>query len=144
MDINENINEVEETVEAAVEEAADVVEDAEAAVEETVEEAAAAAEEAVEEEAAEEEDPADDWTTDEYAENLVDRIKQRVKEGNVDKIIICKDDTELLKIPVNIGVVGGVLGLALIPWALIIGVIVAYGMNIRVNIVRNDGGTEEL
>ena len=136
MDINENINEVEETVEAAVEEAADVVEEAEAAAEETVEEAAA--------EDAEEEDPAEDWTTDEYAENLVDRIKQRVKEGNVDKIIICKDDTELLKIPVNIGVVGGVLGLALIPWALIIGVIVAYGMNIRVNIVRNDGGTEEL
>ncbi len=85
-----------------------------------------------------------DWTTDEFADDMVEKIKKRVKEGNVSHIVITKDDKTVLDIPVNVGIVGGLLGLALIPWALIFGALAAYGLNCKVKIVNQDGTDEEL
>ena len=85
-----------------------------------------------------------DWTTDEFADDMVEKIKKRVKEGNVSHIVITKDDKTILDIPVNVGIVGGLLGLALIPWALIFGALAAYGLNCKVKIVNQDGTDEEL
>ena len=75
---------------------------------------------------------------------MVEKIKKRVKEGNVSHIVITKDDKTILDIPVNVGIVGGLLGLALIPWALIFGALAAYGLNCKVKIVNQDGTDEEL
>ena len=85
-----------------------------------------------------------DWTTDQFADDMVEKIKKRVKEGNVSHIVITKDDKTILDIPVNVGILGGLLGLALIPWALIFGALAAYGLNCKVKIVTSDGKDEEL
>ena len=85
-----------------------------------------------------------DWTTDQFADDMVEKLKKRVKEGNVDHIVITKDDKTLIDIPVNVGIVGGLLGIALVPWALIFGALAAYGLNCKVKIVTSDGKDEEL
>ena len=85
-----------------------------------------------------------DWTTDQFADDMVEKLKKRVKEGNVSHIVITKDDKTILDIPVNVGIVGGLLGLALVPWALIFGALAAYGLNCKVKIVNADGEDEEL
>lgn len=89
-------------------------------------------------------DKKNDWTTDEFAEEMVDKIKKRVQEGNVDHIRITKGDKTLLDIPVNVGIIGSLIGMVAIPWAMVLGVIAAYGMNCKVEIVKKDGTSEEM
>jgi len=84
------------------------------------------------------------FTSDEYAEKIIDRLKRRIQEGNVDRIEVSKDDHVILNIPVNVGIVGGLLGLVTIPWALILGTLVAYGLNCKIEIVTRDGKSEEM
>ena len=75
---------------------------------------------------------------------LIDRLKKIVEEGNVDKIQIRKDDEIVLSIPVNIGIVGGILGLATAPWALIAGTVAAFGLGCKLLVVKKDGTTDEV
>jgi uncharacterized membrane protein YvbJ len=68
-------------------------------------------------------------TREEYtvsADNLVDRIKELLHEGNVTRIIV-KDmkGKELLEVPATIGVIGVVL----VPWLAALGVIAALATN---------------
>ena len=99
---------------------------------------------AVDAEASDAEQDKSDWSTDEFAEDMVERIKSKIKGGNVDHIRITKDDKVLLDLPVNIGILGGVIGTLAFPWAMVAGVLVGYGLNCKVEIVTKDGGTEEL
>ena len=46
---------------------------------------------------------------------IIDRLKKKVEEGNVDRIQIKKDDEVVFSVPVNVGVVGGILGFAAAP-----------------------------
>ncbi len=73
-----------------------------------------------------------------FAENgtkIVDKIKELVKKGNVSKIIIRKEDEVLLNLPLNIGIVGTVLA----PWAMIAGVIAAFGTKCSIELLKDDG-----
>ena len=74
----------------------------------------------------------------------IDKLKKIVEEGNVDKIQIRKDDEIVLSIPVNIGIVGGILGLATAPWALIAGTVAAFGLGCKLLVVKKDGSTDEV
>ena len=85
-----------------------------------------------------------DWTTDEFAEDMVNKIKKKIQEGNADHIRITKGSKTLLDIPVNLGLIGGLLGMAAIPWAMILGVLAGYGIGCKVEIVNKDGGSEEI
>ncbi len=76
--------------------------------------------------------------------DAIDRLKEKVEEGNVDRIQIRKDDEIILKVPVNVGIIGGVIGLATAPWALIAGTIAAFGFGCRLEIVKKDGTTDEI
>ena len=79
---------------------------------------------------------------DKKTESFIDRIKELVKQGNVDMIRIIKDDEVILNIPVNVGIIGGIVGLATVPWALIIGTVVAAGIGCKIEIVKKDGSSE--
>ena len=57
----------------------------------------------------------------EEAKAAVEKLKKKVEEGNVDRIQIRKDDEIVLSVPVNVGIIGGILGLAAAPWAMIAG-----------------------
>jgi hypothetical protein len=77
-------------------------------------------------------------TREEYtvsADNLVDRIKELLHEGNVTRIIV-RDmkGKELLEVPATIGVVGVVLA----PWLAALGVIAALATNCKIVVERRE------
>jgi translation elongation factor EF-Ts len=74
----------------------------------------------------------------------VEKIKAKVKEGNVDKVQISKDGEIVLSLPVNIGIIGGIVGLAAAPWAFIAASIATLGFGCKVEIVKKDGSTDEI
>ena len=70
---------------------------------------------------------------------VIAKIKELVRQGNVSRIVIRKGDSELMSIPVNIGIIGGVVTLATGKWLLIAGVLATVGFGCRVEIVKTDG-----
>lgn len=74
-----------------------------------------------------------------FADDIVAKIKELVKEGNVTHIRIRKDDTVVLNIPMTVGVIGTMLGLAAAPWAVIIATITTIGLKCTVEVEKKDG-----
>jgi len=77
-------------------------------------------------------------TREEYtvsADNLVDRVKELLHEGNVTRIIV-KDmkGKELLEVPATIGVIGVVLA----PWLAALGVVTALATNCKIVVERRE------
>ena len=75
------------------------------------------------------------------ANEIVDRLKEIVKEGSVTHIRVKKDDTTFLNIPMTVGVVGTILGAAAAPWALIITAITTLGFHCKVEVEKENGET---
>ena len=75
---------------------------------------------------------------------MMDKLKKKVEEGNVDRIQIKKGDEVVFSVPVNVGIVGGLLGLAAAPWSLIAGSVAAFGLGCRLEVVKKDGTTDEI
>ncbi|MCR5100056.1 MAG: DUF4342 domain-containing protein [Butyrivibrio sp.] len=75
---------------------------------------------------------------------IIDKMKAAVKEGNVDRIQIKRNNEILLSIPVNVGIVGGIIGLACVPWALIGSAAAAFGLGCTYEIIKKDGSTDEI
>ena len=80
----------------------------------------------------------------EKVKETVDKIKAKVKEGNVDKIRISKDGDIILSLPVNIGIIGGIVGLAAAPWAFIAATVATIGLGCKIEIIKKDGSTDEI
>ena len=80
----------------------------------------------------------------EEAKAAVEKLKKKVKDGNVDRIQIRKDEQIVFSVPVNIGIIGGVIGFATIPWALIAGAVAAFGLGCKLEVVKKDGSTDEI
>ncbi|MDR1028460.1 MAG: DUF4342 domain-containing protein [Clostridiales Family XIII bacterium] len=74
------------------------------------------------------------------ATQLLDRIKEAVKKGNVSRIRILKDGEVVLNLPVNVGIVGTVLA----PWAAIVGAIAAFGTKCKVELIKDDGSVVDV
>jgi hypothetical protein len=71
---------------------------------------------------------------------LVERVKELVKEGNVREVRIRTEDGDVfLKAPLNVGVIaGGVVALAA-PFLAILGVLAALVTRVRVEVERDTG-----
>jgi hypothetical protein len=69
------------------------------------------------------------------ANDLIERVKQLIHEGNVNRIII-KDDKDkvLFEIPATVGVIGAVL----VPWLAALGVIAAMATKCRIVVERRE------
>lgn len=87
--------------------------------------------------------PATKSVSDEIGD-LIEKLKNKVKEGNVDRVQIRKDDEIILKVPVNVGIIGGIIGAAAAPWALIAGTIAAFGFGCKLEIIKKDGSVDEI
>ena len=74
----------------------------------------------------------------------VEKIKAKAKEGNVDRIRISRDGEVVLSLPVNIGIIGGIVSLAAAPWAFIAATIATIGFGCKIEIVKKDGTTDEI
>lgn len=71
--------------------------------------------------------------------DIMEKIKGLVKKGNVSRIVIGKDGKELVNVPVNVGIVGGVVGLAAAKWVVIAAVLATVGFGCTVQVIREDG-----
>ncbi|OOM81585.1 DUF4342 domain-containing protein [Clostridium sp. BL-8] len=74
-------------------------------------------------------------------EELKAWFKQIIEKGNVTRIKIKKDETELIDIPVNAGIAAGVVAVV-IPPVLAAGVIAAIATKITIEITKEDGSIE--
>ena len=77
-------------------------------------------------------------------DSVMDKLKKIVEEGNVDRVQIRKGKEIVFSVPVNVGIVGGLIGLATAPWALIAGAVAALGFGCRLEVVKKDGSTDEV
>lgn len=66
---------------------------------------------------------------------VVEKLKQLIKKGNVSKIVVKKDDEIILNLPVNIGILGTVIA----PIPIIIGTVAAFGTKCIIEVVKEDG-----
>jgi hypothetical protein len=69
------------------------------------------------------------------SDNLIERVKELLHEGNVTRIII-KDEKGrvLLEIPATVGVIGAIIA----PWLAALGVIAALATNCRIVVERKE------
>jgi hypothetical protein len=73
--------------------------------------------------------------------NVIEQVKELVRKGNVSKIVVRRKGEVLLSIPVSVGVVGAVVGLAAAKWAVLAAVLSTVGFGCSVEIVKDNGET---
>ena len=73
-------------------------------------------------------------------QSVIDKIKELVKKGNVSRIIVCRKGEQLLNIPVSVGAVGAVVGLAAAKWVTLAAVLATIGLGCTVEVIKSDGG----
>ncbi len=78
----------------------------------------------------------------EKTDSIINKIKELMEKGNVERIQIAKDDQIVLSVPVNIGIIGGIIGAAYAPWALIAAAVASFGFGCRFEVVKKDGTTD--
>jgi hypothetical protein len=66
---------------------------------------------------------------------VVELIKDYIRKGNVSRIVVSKDGEIVMNLSVNVGIVGTLLG----PWAAIIGILFAFGLKYKIELVLDDG-----
>ena len=76
--------------------------------------------------------------------DIMTKLKDLVKKGNVSRIVISKDEKELVNVPVNVGIVGGVVGLAAAKWVVIAAVLATVGFGCTVQVIKEDGGISDV
>ena len=64
---------------------------------------------------------------------IVEKVKELVQRGNVSRIVVRKGERVLLNIPVNVGIVGGVVAVASAKWVLLASILAT------VEVVKEDG-----
>lgn len=72
---------------------------------------------------------------------FVNYIKELIKSGNVARIIIKKEDTVIVNIPVNAGIVVGII-IVLQPVLLLISAATAVFTKVEIDIIKKDGSVE--
>lgn len=70
---------------------------------------------------------------------IVEKVKELVQRGNVSRIVVRKGERVLLNIPVNIGIVGGVVAVASAKWVLLASILATVGFGCSVEVVKEDG-----
>ena len=73
-------------------------------------------------------------------QSTINKLKEMVSKGNVSRIIVKRKDQQVLNIPVNVGVVGAVVGLAYAKWVMLAGVLASIGFGCTVEVIKSDGG----
>ena len=73
-------------------------------------------------------------------QNVIDKIKELVKKGNVSRIVVCRNGQQILNIPVSVGAVGAVVGLAAAKWVTLAAVLATIGLGCTVEVIKSDGG----
>ena len=78
----------------------------------------------------------EDMKDKKLAEEIIEKLKDLVKKGNVTKIQVIKNGETIVNFPLNVGIVAGV---AAAPWALLLAAITTLGMDCHIDVVKDDG-----
>ena len=73
------------------------------------------------------------------ADEIVEKIKALVKQGNVTRVRIKHNDNVILNLPMTVGVAGTVVGLIAAPWALILATLATVGLDCTVELEKENG-----
>ena len=73
------------------------------------------------------------------AQQIVDKAKEIVKDGNASRIYLKRKDETILNISLNAGILGAVIGLAAAPFAILTTALVSFGLDCEVEIEKKDG-----
>lgn len=73
------------------------------------------------------------------AEKTVEEIKERIKMGDISKVIVRKGDERLLSIPLNISVAASVVGVTVAPLTFLPAMISAIGLDCHIELEKKDG-----
>ncbi len=73
------------------------------------------------------------------SKSVIDKVKELVNKGSVSRILVTKDGKTVLDIPVSVGVVGAVVGLASAKWVLLASVLATIGFGCKVEVIKTDG-----
>lgn len=74
-------------------------------------------------------------------DEVVARVKELIQEGNVRRLVIKNEDGRvLLEVPLTIGVVGGVIGVAFLPVLAAIGALAALATRLSIVVERTEDG----
>ena len=69
----------------------------------------------------------------------LDKIKELISKGNVSRIVVRKDDKDIINIPVTVGVVGAVVGITAAKWAMLGAALATVGFGCTVEIIKDSG-----
>lgn len=86
-----------------------------------------------------EEQRQDKGSVDNKVEEIVGNIKELVKKGNIARIVIRKGEDTILNLPLNAGIVGGLIGAVAAPWALVASAVATIGFDCTIELVKTDG-----
>ena len=73
------------------------------------------------------------------AKEIVARIKELVKKGNITKIFIKKKGETIVCLPLNLGLFGAIVGAAAAPWAMILVTLTSVGLDCSIELQKTDG-----
>ena len=75
----------------------------------------------------------------ETTEKILNKLKELVREGNVRRIKVTKDDKVLVNIPLTVGAGAGLLGLAAAPLLTVAGAVATIGAGCKIELENTEG-----
>ena len=75
----------------------------------------------------------EDMKDKKLAEEIVEKLKELVKKGNVTKIQVLKDGETIVNFPLNVGIG------AAAPWARSLAAVTTRGMDCNIDVLMHDG-----
>ena len=78
------------------------------------------------------------------AQQIVDAIKDHVKDGSASRVLLKRKGETLLNLSLNTGILGAVVGLTAAPFAVLTAALVSFGLDCEIEIVKKDGSVLNL
>ena len=75
---------------------------------------------------------------------LKEKLTAIIKKGDAKKVVLRRKGEELISVPLNLGILGGIVGVAAAPVAVIVAAIAAYGFDCKIEVENRDGSKEEV
>ncbi|MCR5073674.1 MAG: DUF4342 domain-containing protein [Clostridiales bacterium] len=83
-------------------------------------------------------------TENKKLDDLKEKLTNIIKKGNAKKVVVRRKGEEIISVPLNLGIIGGIVGVAAAPVAVIVAAIAAYGFDCTVEVENKDGSKEEV
>ena len=73
------------------------------------------------------------------AQQIVEKVKEIVKEGNASRIYLKRNGETVLNLSLSAGIIGAVIGLSAAPFVVLASALVSFGLDCEIEIEKKDG-----